>query len=390
MSALPWMADARAVASESRKMTLRGPSTRVNLQANAVEIAHFGCSVIPSPSRRVCREQCTWAHWSDFPSYRRNKRKDTQMRRIWFAIAIVAFAPLTACKTTPDGNTSALSTKQVASSGPDGSVHLIEANAKELVGVWKGRAVMDSGDSSRTALTIMSATGNFIHAYFEYRWQGNNYARHPDSGTIQGEIGSDGKLHFGSWDLALSKDGADYIFSTRQPFAQSTANLSWSRSGVQLTSASELPQQEANANPIEWPSFQAGLMPGESSSPVKAKLPLGTSISDPDPEVGDAQNAYLGVWSGWMCRDRVTDLKIAFKEIDSKGATITYASGNAKWKHYKERLKAKYRREAFIGTFRRGDTFTLQMRSDGNLNIRFEHYAGSEWCTGILSRTTLG
>ena len=146
---------------------------------------------------------------------------------------------------------------------------------------------------------------------------------------------------------------------------------------------------EVNAEPIQWPSFQPDLMPGASSSPYKARLPSNVSINDPDPQVGDKQNAYLGVWSGWMCRNKVTDLKIAVRVITSDGAKIAYAAGNANFKQYNEQLSAKFKREAFIATFQRGDTLTLQMRADGHLNVRFDGYDGDFWCTGVLSRTTL-
>ena len=130
----------------------------------------------------------------------------------------------------------------------------------------------------------------------------------------------------------------------------------------------------------KWPSFQAGLKPGPSTSPVKAKL-SSVSLTPAAEKTAPERAAFGGVWEGWMCRDRVVDAKIAVREVSNAGATVDYATGAQSFGNANFTVATRFAGDVLKGTFPNGAGLILGMRSDGHMNIRYD---AQNWCTGIL------
>ncbi|WP_028795342.1 hypothetical protein [Thalassobaculum salexigens] len=143
-------------------------------------------------------------------------------------------------------------------------------------------------------------------------------------------------------------------------------------------------QTTSGSTTYSWPSFQSGLRLGPSSSPVKAELPP-VKLTPAAPTITPAHAAYGGIWEGWMCRDRVVDLKIAVTEVTDAGATVSYASGSTSFGSFEHPpITARFSGDVLRGTFRNGVDLILGMRSDGNMNVKYD---AENWCTGILRNT---
>ncbi|HTP81450.1 MAG TPA: hypothetical protein VMQ11_00810 [Alphaproteobacteria bacterium] len=78
-----------------------------------------------------------------------------------------------------------------------------------------------------------------------------------------------------------------------------------------------------------WPASQEGLgldADGfDSWADAQASLPAQVKVTPPAAGTPKALRDYSGIWSGWMCRARSTDLKVAFTKIGPKSATATVA-----------------------------------------------------------------
>jgi hypothetical protein len=133
-----------------------------------------------------------------------------------------------------------------------------------------------------------------------------------------------------------------------------------------------------------WPSFQQSLTAGPSNSPIKAKLPeiaMGPVAQNTRPELA----AFGGIWEGWMCRNRVTDVKIAIHDVSNGEATLTYASGNPSYNNYYSTAAARFDGRTLRGSLSNGAEIILAMRADGNMNIKYQQ--PENWCTGVLRQT---
>lgn len=144
-------------------------------------------------------------------------------------------------------------------------------------------------------------------------------------------------------------------------------------------------QTTGGSGPYSWPSFQSGLRPGPSSSPVKAALPT-VNLTPAATTVAASHAAYGGVWEGWMCRDRVVDLKIAVTDVTDTGATVSYASGSTSFGSFEHPpITARFSGDVLRGTFQNGVDLILGMRADSNMNVKYD---AESWCTGVLRNTT--
>ena len=78
-----------------------------------------------------------------------------------------------------------------------------------------------------------------------------------------------------------------------------------------------------------WPASQEGLgldADGfDSWADAHAVFPAPVKVTPPAAGTPQALKEYSGVWDGWMCRARSTDLKVAFTKIGPKSATATVA-----------------------------------------------------------------
>ena len=114
---------------------------------------------------------------------------------------------------------------------------------------------------------------------------------------------------------------------------------------------------------------------------MKAELPP-VKLAPAAPSIAPAHAAYGGVWEGWMCRDRVVDLKIAVTDVTDTGATVAYASGSKSFGSFEHPpITARFSGDVLRGTFGNGVDLILGMRSDGNMNVKYD---AENWCTGIL------
>ncbi len=136
----------------------------------------------------------------------------------------------------------------------------------------------------------------------------------------------------------------------------------------------------------KWPGSQAGLKPGESSSPMKAVLPDDLTIEAPGDGVSDSEAAYSGIWTGWMCRNRIGSTKLAVEKIHGD-AHIVYAFASALTREpFARKLKAKFKDGELVVKFRNEITVTYGMRPDGHLNVKWQNPRTNARCYGILSR----
>ena len=215
----------------------------------------------------------------------------------------------------PDDTTGQIS-ESPGNSLAAGSIRLKCGYAPALAGEWSGRYSIDGGNEGwqRTKLQLVAAGPDTVDGAFTYiigtrRWQ----ERHPDSGYIQGRILPDGKLHFGSWDLSLSKEDGEYVLRAEEDAFGGQTRLHWHRKDVNLPEAAT-----------------CGLRAKDAS------LPKTLEITPPGPDVPDSMAAFSGIWEGeW---DHNLDVKLAVRRISPGGhAEVTFAHGD----HYRFRYTAK-------------------------------------------------
>ena len=133
----------------------------------------------------------------------------------------------------------------------------------------------------------------------------------------------------------------------------------------------------------KWPADQAGLTPGPSKSPVKAKMPtkkLTPAVEGTAPE----RAAFGGVWEGWMGRNRQTDIKVAVRLVTNKGAKVDYSVGSSSFGKFNITIRSRFVGDILRGTFPNGARLILGMRSDGHMNVKYD---GGGVPTGIMQRT---
>ncbi|WP_260295231.1 hypothetical protein [Sedimenticola hydrogenitrophicus] len=136
-----------------------------------------------------------------------------------------------------------------------------------------------------------------------------------------------------------------------------------------------------------WPDFQQGLIPGPSNSPVKAKMPS-VSLTPIANKMTSERAAFGGVWEGWMCRNKVVDVKVAVRELTNEGAMVDYASGAQSFGSFNITLSAQFSGDVLRGTLPSASgrpDLILGMRSDGHMNVKWDN--GTNWCTGVMERT---
>ena len=78
-----------------------------------------------------------------------------------------------------------------------------------------------------------------------------------------------------------------------------------------------------------WPASQAGLgldADGfDSWADAHAAFPAKVKVRPPAAGTPEQLKGYSGIWGGWMCKARSTDLKVAFTKVGPKSATATVA-----------------------------------------------------------------
>mgnify|MGYP003701001505 CR=1 FL=1 len=139
------------------------------------------------------------------------------------------------------------------------------------------------------------------------------------------------------------------------------------------------------AHAVEWPDYQKKLRAGESKSLRKAKLPGSLRIEKPSKGIRSELRAYSGVWSGWLCRNGTTDVKVAVKRVTRTGAAVVYAVAARRIKPRHFDVAAKWKAGVLEFDLPRSSAVVyLRRRPDGNLDIKWERWP--RWCTGVLNK----
>lgn len=147
-----------------------------------------------------------------------------------FVLATGVALVVSGCQTDGARTPSATSSAESASANTqDGRVTLKPGDAPELAGTWQGSTMSDSGYDGSTTLTLTEDSANTVKGVFEYRWGSGRYHRHPQSGSITGEIAPSGTLNFGSWVLTPERDGREISLRTRQRVGGYMMNLRWEK-----------------------------------------------------------------------------------------------------------------------------------------------------------------
>ena len=140
-----------------------------------------------------------------------------------------------------------------------------------------------------------------------------------------------------------------------------------------------------------WPAGQEDLLPGQSSSLVKAPNLAGLAIQTPRAEADPERAAYLGEWRGWMCVGRAYDIAVAITALAGSRAAFTFG-----WASLAEGVPAQ--QSAMRGQFIAGSLIrtlpksdlnygvNMRLREDGTLDIQRIGLDGSTVCFGALER----
>ncbi len=168
------------------------------------------------------------------------------------ALILCASAALAACQTSSGSSSQAsrASERATASEAARAPVRLQPSDASRLTGVWRGQYVADTGFAGETTLTLSQPKANSVQGFFEYRWEPDNYARYPKTGTITGLIDSSGHLKFDTWSLRAERDGEKVALKTRQEIGGRMSNLTWRKDVPKLASEGAAPANVTGAKPI--------------------------------------------------------------------------------------------------------------------------------------------
>lgn len=132
-----------------------------------------------------------------------------------------------------------------------------------------------------------------------------------------------------------------------------------------------------------WPSFQAGLTPGPTTSPHEAKLPADVKVQKPSADVPAELSVLSGTWTGWMCRNRSCSTKLAVETLSGDGGTIVYAFAAKNEPGYVQRVTANFEDGEFHASLPDGARLAYRLRDDGNLDVLWS--SGENWASGLLT-----
>ncbi len=139
----------------------------------------------------------------------------------------------------------------------------------------------------------------------------------------------------------------------------------------------------AEARQSTSPSLRAG-HPTRSTSPASAFLPADLQITPPAADLPAAKAAWSGIWSGWACRERACDTKLAVEKITAEGATIVYSFASRTVPPFVERTSARFVGHTLQAGLSGGARIMYRVRPDGALDFLWTN--DQDWSTGILSR----
>ena len=155
------------------------------------------------------------------------------------------------------------------------------------------------------------------------------------------------------------------------------------------------PGQAAGVSDQPWPESQQGLgldADGfDSWADAHAALPAKVVVTPPPAGTPKAIREYSGIWSGWICPHRSTDLKVAFTKVGAKAAAATVAwaetdakRGNAAWPL--KRAGDEFRRQGNDVLYK----FRLRALDDVRAGLPvmdvMRILAGGSVCAGVLRK----
>jgi dienelactone hydrolase len=242
-----------------------------------------------------------------------------------------------------------------------------------FVGGWIGAGVSTSEEINQTVFNWGANYGK------EMLWlYGKNDSYYPISHSQKNfevfqQKGGKGTFH----DIGLPKGVDGHILSM--------VPRQWSSLLEEYLKALHLPYKEKKGFELifEWPSFQCGLQPTNSNSPIKAAL-LKNTISAKAISTKPELTRFLGVWEGWMGVNAHIDVRAAVSDISDQGATIILAQGSNNKGKYQEKLTLKFDNNLLRGIDTAGTKFYFEVRPDGHMNIGWMNEVS--WCTGVLQK----
>lgn len=256
-------------------------------------------------------------------------------------------------------------------------------------GAWEGWMCRNRSADLKIAVTGVTSEGAQVgYAYGSERFGnfGRTLAARFDGKVLRGRFPNGAEIVFGMRD-----DGHMNVkFERKDRNVRCFGILRRARSPAKATQGSPEARQgektERKAvSAFQWPNFQAGLKPGASNSPVKAKrltLPLMPAAAGTPADLA----AYGGGWDGWMCRTRSADLKLAVTRVTGEAAEVEFSLGSKRLGSFDFKLSARFEADVLRARFPTGAELILGMRDDGHMNVKLEFSGGSGWCTGILRR----
>jgi len=100
-----------------------------------------------------------------------------------------------------------------------------------------------------------------------------------------------------------------------------------------------------------------------------------------------AKTAYLGLWEGWMCRNKSYDIKLAVIRVEAETAAIVYAGASLDKAPHVERVTARFVGPALVTDLDDYRRLSLELRRDGHLNVKGEAVPYHDrWRVGVMNR----
>ena len=107
-------------------------------------------------------------------------------------------------------------------------------------------------------------------------------------------------------------------------------------------------------------------------------------IIPPAADLPPAKAAWSGIWSGWACRNKTCDIKLAVREVRADGATIIYSFASPWIGPFMTQVEAEFVGEEVQAYIGKGISVAYRMRTNGYVECLLTQ--GENWVAGVLSR----
>ena len=136
-----------------------------------------------------------------------------------------------------------------------------------------------------------------------------------------------------------------------------------------------------------WPDFMATLTVSVSKSPQKVTLPADVKIAQLPADAPADVSRWLGVWSGYACRDFGCDIKVAIENIEGTAVTLVYGWANATQVFPAERLSGDAINGEIRAKLRGGGSLVLRLRANNAMEMVVLR-PNNQWAiAGVLTKS---